>query len=337
MLGEFGQFVSRQIDGGASARPRRHCPGALSSGSVTQSTGAIGSAARVGAGRRPGAGAGVGAGSSNPGGSSDSGVSCPSAGIPTPASSSAANPIRETLFREVIKRDHLLHADRLLLGAARREEHDSSYQHEEDDNEHDKETGHEKVRELRMRGPFARDPPSLYSPPTMLQAHAHDWPWKGKPIVLVGLMGAGKTTVGRRLAQRMRLPFVDADHEIEAAAGMTISDIFERFGEPYFRDGERRVIARLIDGTPKVIATGGGAFLNDGDPRADPRSGDRDLARCRARGARRPRPPPRHPPAAARPRSRGNPHRIGGDKKSFLCARADPGSEHSGSARRHRR
>ncbi|ATY30684.1 shikimate kinase [Sphingomonas psychrotolerans] len=97
----------------------------------------------------------------------------------------------------------------------------------------------------------------------MLQAHVQDWPWKGKPIVLVGLMGAGKTTVGRRLAQRLRLPFVDADHEIEAAAGMSISDIFEKFGEPYFRDGERRVIARLIDGTPKVIATGGGAFIND--------------------------------------------------------------------------
>lgn len=97
----------------------------------------------------------------------------------------------------------------------------------------------------------------------MLQAPAPDSPWKGKPIVLVGLMGAGKTTVGRRLAQRMRLPFVDADHEIEAAADMTISDIFARFGEPYFRDGERRVIARLIDGTPKVIATGGGAFLNE--------------------------------------------------------------------------
>ena len=79
----------------------------------------------------------------------------------------------------------------------------------------------------------------------MLQAHAQDWPWKGKPIVLVGLMGAGKTTVGRRLAQRLRLPFVDADHEIEAAAGMSISDIFEKFGEPYFRDGERRVIARV--------------------------------------------------------------------------------------------
>lgn len=97
----------------------------------------------------------------------------------------------------------------------------------------------------------------------MLQTGTNGHRWGGKPIVLIGLMGAGKTTVGRRLAQRMRLPFVDADHEIEAAAGMTVSDIFERFGEPYFRDGERRVIARLVDGTPKVIATGGGAFINE--------------------------------------------------------------------------
>jgi len=83
-----------------------------------------------------------------------------------------------------------------------------------------------------------------------------------RPIVLVGLMGAGKTTIGRRLANRMRLPFVDADAEIELAAGLTVSEIFERFGEAHFRDGERRVIARLIDGPPKVIATGGGAFMN---------------------------------------------------------------------------
>jgi shikimate kinase len=89
----------------------------------------------------------------------------------------------------------------------------------------------------------------------------------GRPIVLVGLMGVGKTTVGRRLAMRMNLPFVDADHEIEAASGMSVTEIFGKFGEPYFRDGERRVIARLIDGTPKVIATGGGAFIND-DTRA---------------------------------------------------------------------
>ena len=98
----------------------------------------------------------------------------------------------------------------------------------------------------------------------MLQTPEPAGRWSGKPIVLIGLMGAGKTTVGRRLAQRMRLPFVDADHEIEAAAGMTVADIFERFGEPYFRDGERRVISRLVDGAPKVIATGGGAFMNEG-------------------------------------------------------------------------
>ncbi|OYY90819.1 MAG: shikimate kinase [Sphingomonas sp. 28-66-16] len=81
--------------------------------------------------------------------------------------------------------------------------------------------------------------------------------------MLIGLMGVGKSTVGRRLAARLGLPFVDADTEIERAAGMPITDIFERFGEPYFRDGERRVIARLIDGRPKIIATGGGAFINE--------------------------------------------------------------------------
>ena len=84
-----------------------------------------------------------------------------------------------------------------------------------------------------------------------------------RPIVLIGLMGVGKTTVGRRLAARLGLPFVDADQEIELAAGMRIAEIFDRFGEDHFRDGERRVIARLIDGTAKVIATGGGAFMND--------------------------------------------------------------------------
>lgn len=84
-----------------------------------------------------------------------------------------------------------------------------------------------------------------------------------KPIVLVGLMGVGKSTVGRRLAHRLGLPFVDADEEIERAAGMTIPELFEEFGEAYFRDGERRVIARLIDGEVKVIATGGGAFMNE--------------------------------------------------------------------------
>ena len=83
-----------------------------------------------------------------------------------------------------------------------------------------------------------------------------------RPVVLVGLMGAGKSTVGRRLALRLGLPFADADAEIERASGLSIAEIFERYGEAHFRDGERRVIARLIDGTPKVVATGGGAFVD---------------------------------------------------------------------------
>ncbi len=84
----------------------------------------------------------------------------------------------------------------------------------------------------------------------------------GRPVVLVGLMGAGKTTVGRRLAQRLQLPFVDADAEIELAAGKTIPEIFADHGEAYFRDGERKVITRLLDGRQKVVATGGGAYMN---------------------------------------------------------------------------
>jgi shikimate kinase len=84
-----------------------------------------------------------------------------------------------------------------------------------------------------------------------------------RPIVLVGLMGAGKTAVGRRLARRLGLPFADADAEIEAASGLTIAEIFELYGEPHFRDGERRVIARLIAGPRRVIAAGGGAFMDE--------------------------------------------------------------------------
>jgi shikimate kinase len=84
-----------------------------------------------------------------------------------------------------------------------------------------------------------------------------------RSLVLVGLMGAGKSTVGRRLAQRLNLRFVDADDEIEAAAGMSIPEIFDRYGEAHFRDGERRVIGRLLREPRQVIATGGGAFMND--------------------------------------------------------------------------
>ena len=84
-----------------------------------------------------------------------------------------------------------------------------------------------------------------------------------RSIVLVGMMGAGKTSVGRRLGARLNLPFVDADAEIEAGAQMTIPEIFERFGEAYFRDGERKVIARLLQEGQKILATGGGAFMNE--------------------------------------------------------------------------
>jgi shikimate kinase len=83
-----------------------------------------------------------------------------------------------------------------------------------------------------------------------------------RSIVLVGMPGSGKSSIGRRLAQYLGLEFIDADQEIEAAAGMSIADIFAQHGEPYFRSGEARVIARLLDKGPQVIATGGGAFVN---------------------------------------------------------------------------
>lgn len=83
-----------------------------------------------------------------------------------------------------------------------------------------------------------------------------------KPVVLVGLMGAGKTTIGRRLAAKLGVPFVDSDAEIEAAAGRSIPEIFEDFGEAEFRAGERKVIARLLHKGPMVLATGGGAFMD---------------------------------------------------------------------------
>jgi shikimate kinase len=81
-------------------------------------------------------------------------------------------------------------------------------------------------------------------------------------VVLIGLMGAGKSAVGRRVAQRLGVPFIDADTEIEKAAGATINEIFAREGEAVFRAGERRVIARLLDGPPGVLAAGGGAFMD---------------------------------------------------------------------------
>ncbi len=90
--------------------------------------------------------------------------------------------------------------------------------------------------------------------------HAH---LRGRNIVMIGMMGAGKTSVGRRLATALDLPFVDADAEIEQAANLTVAEIFSTYGEDHFRQGERKVIARLLAGGPRVIATGGGAFMND--------------------------------------------------------------------------
>lgn len=84
-----------------------------------------------------------------------------------------------------------------------------------------------------------------------------------RPVVLIGLMGAGKTSVGRRLAEKLGIPFVDADHEIEAAAGKAIKEIFADHGEAYFREGERRVIQRLLGNGAQVLATGGGAYMNE--------------------------------------------------------------------------
>jgi len=83
-----------------------------------------------------------------------------------------------------------------------------------------------------------------------------------RPVVLIGLMGAGKSSVGLRLADHLRVPFSDSDAEVERAAGMSVAEIFAALGEPAFRDGERRVIARLLEGPPQVVATGGGAFMN---------------------------------------------------------------------------
>ena len=90
--------------------------------------------------------------------------------------------------------------------------------------------------------------------------HAH---LRDRNIVLIGMMGAGKTSVGRRLAAALDLPFVDADAEIEQAANLTIGEIFSTYGEDHFREGERKVIARLLGGGAKVVATGGGAFMDE--------------------------------------------------------------------------
>ena len=95
-----------------------------------------------------------------------------------------------------------------------------------------------------------------------------------RPVVLVGLMGVGKSTVGRRLARRLGLPFVDSDSEIEETVGLPWGELFERYGEEDYRDGERRLVARLVDGEIRVIATGGGAYV---DPRTREMLNDRTI------------------------------------------------------------
>lgn len=111
---------------------------------------------------------------------------------------------------------------------------------------------------MPVRAPSVEMPP----PASPSVSHAVAIPVHERTIALVGLMGVGKSTVGRRLARRLGLPFADGDIEIEAAAGMTVSEIFARLGEAEFRAGEARVMKRLLDGPRMVLATGGGAILN---------------------------------------------------------------------------
>ena len=128
----------------------------------------------------------------------------------------------------------------------------------------------------------------------------------GRSVVLVGLMGAGKTSIGRRLAARLGLPFRDADAEIELAAGCTIPELFSRYGESDFRAGERRVIRRLLSGEPLVLAFGGGAFMDAETRAAVARGGGVGLAALPAGDAAAPRAPGattgRCWPTAIRPR-----------------------------------
>ena len=233
---------------------------------------AVGADGRSPCGGGDGAAGGAATGSLKPGGRIDSGVSWPSAGMPIATKPSASAPA-PTLFLERRKRDNLFNTRQRLFaiqtGKHRSPAQQGDKQHGNDDQRatHDEnlisERGRQKGQPVVVTTRLLPERHArCIAPAIMLQNHSHPSVWQGQPIVLVGLMGVGKSTVGRRLAARLALPFVDADSEIEAAAGMTIADIFERFGEEYFRDGERRVIARLIDGQAKVIATGGGAFIN---------------------------------------------------------------------------
>ena len=158
-----------------------------------------------------------------------------------------------------------------------------------------------------------------------------------RSVVLVGMMGAGKSTIGRRLSARLRLPFLDADSEIEAAAGMTIPEIFETHGEPHFRDGEARVIARLLDSGPAVLATGGGAFMREETREPHSRQGDLDLAQGGCRYHHEAREAPRRPSAAADRRSRRHHRAADRGARAGLSARRSDDLVARRAARKDRR
>ena len=127
-----------------------------------------------------------------------------------------------------------------------------------------------------------------------------------RPVVLVGLMGVGKSTVGRRLAKRLGLPFVDSDDEIEDAAGFPPPRCSNATASSDFRDGERRLVARLIEGEMRVIATGGGAYVDRSNAQAAQRTRHHDLARRAGRHPRRAHVAPRHPRPASHRRPEGD-------------------------------
>jgi len=168
---------------------------------------------------------------------------------------------------EPVERDDVLHLLRMRRRRECAEQHDAGAEHQDEDQADDEE-------QLTHPPPLAviRNDVLAFTVMTrnnVRSESAHATPAQprasavSRSIVLVGMMGAGKTSIGRRLAARLGLPFRDADSEIELAAGLTVPELFARYGEPHFRAGERRVIRRLLDGPPLVLATGGGAFMDD--------------------------------------------------------------------------
>jgi shikimate kinase len=160
----------------------------------------------------------------------------------------AADAIRRSLVRIASLWDGDFDGVPRLLLRQRGEEEQSADHNNGKDDEH---------KQSRHGAAFAERETRCIVPPAMELGKRLD-----RPVVLVGLMGVGKSTVGRRLAKRLGLPFVDSDAEIEDAAGYPAAEIFERFGERDFRDGERRLVARLIEGDIRIIATGGGAYVD---------------------------------------------------------------------------